>query len=103
MVWAGGGFAIYASSSLALIQALSSTEFRGRLTAVFALLYWGLMPLGALIGGALAEAIGAQPAMLITGAIVGLAGIVALILRPAIAAVRATGEEPTREPAAQAS
>jgi predicted MFS family arabinose efflux permease len=102
MVWAGGGFAIYASSSLALVQSLSSTEFRGRLTAVFALLYWGLMPLGALIGGALAEAIGAQPAMLINGAIVGLAGVVAVVGRPAIAAVRAAGEDPVREPASQA-
>lgn len=103
----GRAFAIYASSTLSLIQSLSSTEFRGRLTAVFALLYWGLMPLGALLGGATAEAIGAQHAMLINGAIVGAAGIVALLARPELAAVRAATappaatDEPAREPATQ--
>ena len=110
MVVAGAGFAIYASSTLSLIQSLASTEFRGRLTAVFALLYWGLMPLGALLGGAMAEAIGAQQAMLINGAVVGAAGLVALIARPELAAVRAAtvptpaeaAEEPAREPATQA-
>ena len=107
MIVAGAGFAIYASSTLSLIQSLSSTEFRGRLTAVFALLYWGLMPLGALLGGATAEAIGAQHAMLINGAIVGAAGIVALLARPELAAVRAATappaatDEPAREPVTQ--
>ena len=96
MVVAGAGFALYASSSLSLIQSLSSTEYRGRLTAVFALLYWGLMPIGALIGGAMAEAIGAQQALLVSGALVGLAGVLAFVIRPSIASVRATADEPAR-------
>lgn len=94
MVVAGAGFALYASSTLSLIQSLSSTEFRGRLTAVFALLYWGLMPFGALIGGALAEAIGAPSALLVSGCLVGIAGVVAVVLRPAILTVRAPADEP---------
>ncbi len=102
MVWAGAGFAIYASSTLSLIQALASTEFRGRITAVFALLYWGLMPLGALLGGAMAEAIGAQPAMLVCGVAVGVAGVVALLARPELARVRANADDVAREPAGQA-
>jgi len=96
MIVAGAGFALYASSSLSLIQSLSSTEYRGRLTAVFALLYWGLMPIGALIGGAVAEAIGAQQALLMSGALVGLAGLVAFVVRPAIASVRAAVDDPVR-------
>lgn len=102
MLVAGAGFVIYAVSSLSLIQALSSAEFRGRLTALFALLYWGLMPIGALVGGALAEQIGAQQALLVSGAIVAAAGVAALVARPGIAAVRVTAEDHQRGSAAPA-
>ena len=103
MIVAGAGFSLYASSSLSLIQSLSSTVYRGRLTAVFALLYWGLMPIGALIGGAMAESIGAQQALLVSGILVGLAGIVAFLLRPTIASVRAATDEPARTATAASS
>ena len=94
MVVAGAGFAVYASSTLSLVQALATAEYRGRLTAVFSLLYWGLMPIGALIAGTTAQAIGAQRAMLLFGSAVGLAGVVALVLRPGIAAVRVGSDDP---------
>ena len=48
---AQGGFAIYGSSSLSLVQSLSPARLRGRVTSLFTLLYWGLMPFGALAGG----------------------------------------------------
>ena len=49
---AQGGFAIYGSSSLSLVQSLSPARLRGRVTSLFTLLYWGLMPFGALAGRA---------------------------------------------------
>jgi predicted MFS family arabinose efflux permease len=88
MVVCGAGFLVYGSSSLSLIQALSAAEFRGRLTALFALLYWGLMPIGALVGGAAAEVIGAQQTTVVAGALIAAAGMVALVARPGIAAER---------------
>jgi predicted MFS family arabinose efflux permease len=99
MVVAGAGFAVYAASSLSLVQALASAEFRGRLTAVFSLLYWGLMPVGALIAGTLAEAIGASAAFVVSGTLVAIAGAVAIVVRPGLAAVRVQPEDPARGPA----
>src|SRR5262249_51352759 len=63
----GGGFVLYSAASLTLIQALAPAEGRGRLTALFALLYWGLMPIGGLLGGIVAEAAGAQTAFALAG------------------------------------
>ena len=60
MLFVGGGFVIYSAASLTLIQALSPAAVRGRTTSVFALLYWGFMPLGGLLGGIVAEAAGAR-------------------------------------------
>ena len=82
---------------------MSWTVYRGGLSAVFAVLYWGLMPIGALIGGAMAESIGAQQALLVSGILVGLAGIVAFLLRPTIASVRAATDEPARTATAASS
>ncbi|MFN8621807.1 MAG: MFS transporter [Chloroflexota bacterium] len=96
MVVAGAGFAVYASSSLSLVQALASAEYRGRLTAVFSLLYWGLMPIGALIAGAMAQAIGAQAAFVVSGTAVAIAGLTALVIRPALASARVLPDDATR-------
>jgi MFS family permease len=103
MVVAGAGFAVYASASLSLVQGLASAEYRGRLTAVFSLLYWGLMPIGALIAGAMAETIGSQAAFIVSGSLVAMAGVVALAARPALASARVVPEETSRTPAATAT
>jgi MFS family permease len=84
----GGGFVVYASSSLTLVQALAPASLRGRLTSVFSLLYWGLMPVGGLLGGLSAQAISARTTML--GAGVGLIalGLLAVIRRPQVLTLR---------------
>ena len=55
---------------------------------MFTLLYWGLMPVGGLLGGILAEATSAQFTMFVAG--VGIAGIsvIAMIARRQILALR---------------
>jgi MFS family permease len=80
----GGGLVIYAAASLTLVQALAPAELRGRLTSVFSLLYWGLMPVGGLVGGLSAQAFGARATMLSAGlGLVGL-GVLATLRRPQI-------------------
>jgi MFS family permease len=80
----GGGFVIYASASLTLVQALAPPSLRGRLTAVFSLLYWGLMPVGGLLGGLSAQAFSARTTMLGAGLGLVLLGLLASIHRPQV-------------------
>jgi MFS family permease len=84
----GGGFVLYSAASLTLIQALAPPAVRGRLTALFALLYWGLMPIGGLLGGVVAQAAGARVAFVGAGAIILATGLLAVLLRRQIATLR---------------
>jgi MFS family permease len=85
---AQAGFVIYASSSLALVQAISPARLRGRLTSLFTLLYWGLMPIGALLEGAAAERLNSLVTLLGMGLIMLGAGVLAFLVRPQIATLR---------------
>lgn len=85
---AQAGFVTYASSSLALVQALSPARLRGRLTSLFTLLYWGLMPIGALVEGGAAERTNALVTLIGMGVVMLAAGATALALRPQIATLR---------------
>lgn len=80
----GGGILTYAASSVTLIQALAPPRLRGRLVSLFAMLYWGMMPVGSLVTGLIAEATSARTTMLVCGVALGLIGIVAFIRRPHI-------------------
>ncbi len=88
MVLVGGGFVIYSAASLALIQALSPPEVRGRTTSVFALLYWGFMPLGGLVGGVIAEAAGARAAFAAGGLVLIATGAAAILVRRQVLTLR---------------
>jgi MFS family permease len=85
---AQAGFVIYASSSLALVQALSPARLRGRLTSLFTLLYWGLMPFGALVEGAIAEETNSLIALMGVGITMVAAGAVALLVRRQVVTLR---------------
>jgi len=82
------GFAIYASSALSLVQALSPARLRGRVTSIFTLLYWGLMPFGALLAGIVAERITSLSTLVVGGSIILGAGLLALVGRRQIATLR---------------
>ena len=92
MIFVGGGFVIYSAATLTLIQALSPAAIRGRTTAVFALLYWGFMPLGGLLGGIVAEASGARAAFAAAGLILLVAGVVVVLLRRQVVTLRVDRE-----------
>jgi MFS family permease len=84
----GGGFVLYSAASLTLIQALAPADVRGRLTALFALLYWGLMPIGGLLGGLVAQATNARIAFAGAGFVILATGLLAVFLRRQIATLR---------------
>jgi MFS family permease len=54
-----------------LIQVMVPDALRGRVMAVYSMMFMGMAPMGALLGGALAERLGAQ----ITVAIGGMASV----------------------------
>lgn len=78
----GGSILTYAASSVTLIQALAPPRLRGRLVSLFAMLYWGMMPVGSLVTGLIAEATSARTTMLVCGVALGLIGTAAFVLRP---------------------
>ena len=82
------GFAIYASSALSLVQALSPARLRGRVTSLFTLLYWGLMPFGALVAGFIAERMTSLTTLMLNGAVILIMGAIALVSRRQIATLR---------------
>lgn len=75
------GFAIFNVLGPAIRQALTPPALLGRVNASFRFLVWGTGPLGAVFGGALAQAIGMRPALLIAGAATGL-GVIVLLRSP---------------------
>lgn len=77
-----------------LRQQIVPADLLGRVTSAYKMLGWGLMPLGALAGGMVAQAFGLRAAYPIAGV---LRGIALLALLPVIArAMRETGRDPRR-------
>jgi MFS family permease len=80
LVGAGWGLMSMLNLSNALVQTHVPDELRGRVLSIYTLTLFGLMPLGALMAGALAGAIGA-PNTVRLGALVPLAVAVFIYLR----------------------
>jgi MFS family permease len=66
-----GGFAVIVlmTSAITLVQVIAEDDKRGRVMSLFAMAFLGMSPLGNLLTGALAGAIGAETAFLINGCI----------------------------------
>lgn len=76
-----------AASTNTLIQSMVPDELRGRVMAVYAMMFMGMSPIGALVEGALAERIGA-PRTLVIGGCVCMAGAIVFNVRlPALRVV----------------
>ncbi len=75
LVPAGYSMMLQMSSSNTLIQAMVPDRLRGRVMAVYSMMFMGMAPLGALFAGSVAQKLGAPAAVAIggTGAIVGSA------------------------------
>jgi MFS family permease len=68
------------SSSNTLIQAMVPDQLRGRVMAVYSMMLMGMAPFGALLGGALADRLGA-PLTVMMGAVACLGGALIFGLR----------------------
>jgi MFS family permease len=77
---AGLGFMIMMNSGNALVQTNVPDELRGRVMSLYSLIFFGLMPIGALINGQLATLIG-PPATVLLNAVIMLAFAALIYLR----------------------
>jgi MFS family permease len=93
------------SSCNTLIQAMSPDQLRGRVMAVYSMMFMGLAPFGALFGGALADHLGA-PRTVAMGAVAAIGGGILFYrylpkirveARRLIIAQTAVGGEPAQE------
>jgi hypothetical protein len=64
-----------------IVQELCAEEYRGRVSSVY-MVTWGLMPLGALPAGALAEVYGAPLTVFLGGAICLVFSAAILLIHP---------------------
>lgn len=77
LVPVGFGVVFCANGANTLLQSLVRDELRGRVMALFVMLYYGVMPLGSLATGALADVFGA-PATLVAFGLITVAAAVAM-------------------------
>jgi len=77
LVGVGAAFVLMMNLSNALVQTLVPDVLRGRVMSVYSLVFFGLMPIGSLWAGALAERIG-EPSVVALGASIML-GFAALL------------------------
>lgn len=111
LVPAGFSMMIEMAASNTMIQSLIPDVLRGRVMAVYSMMFMGMAPFGALLAGALAHRIGAPPTVMVGGAacIVGAAlfrwHLPALKdeTRQMIVALQVAGGEPAEEMTGQAS
>ena len=93
----GYGAVIYNITQVSFRQAICPERLQGRMNSVMRFIVWGVMPVGSLLGGALATWIGLRETMWI-GAAMGSLAFVPVLLSP----VRRLREMPTSaEPAVE--
>ena len=77
-------FMVALGSSNTLIQAMVPDALRGRVMAVYSMMFMGMAPFGALLAGAVAGRIGAPRTVAIGGAVCAAAGLVFRVLLPSL-------------------
>ena len=81
---AGASFLTYGAASVTLIHALAPARMRGRMVSLFATVYWGMMPVGSLLVGVVAQATTARIAISMCGVGLAAAAALAVVVRPQI-------------------
>ncbi len=93
----GYGAVIYNITQISFRQAICPERMQGRMNSVVRFIVWGVMPIGSLLGGALATWIGLRETMWI-GAAIGLFAFVPVLLSP-VRTLREMPEPDAAEPA----
>jgi MFS family permease len=88
LVPVGAAMMVQMASSNTLIQSMVPDELRGRVMAVYTMMFVGLGPIGALIAGALAHRIGA-PITVAAGGVLTILGAAAFAMRLPVLRVEA--------------
>jgi MFS family permease len=78
---AGATSSVYQTLNGTIIQELCPDEYRGRVSSVY-MVTWGMLPLGALPAGALAEVYGARVTVFVGGAITLAFAVLLLLIGP---------------------
>ncbi len=68
LVPVGFGMILFMATSNTLLQTLAPDALRGRIMALFSMMFMGVAPFGALLAGFLAESLGAQTTVALCGA-----------------------------------
>jgi MFS family permease len=85
MMIGGFGSVVYNITQVSLRQAITPQRIQGRMNAVMRFLVWGTLPLGSLVGGALAATIGLRATLIVSALGAALAFIpIALSPIPAL-------------------
>ena len=77
----GAGAVVYNIQQVSLRQAITPERMQGRMNSVMRFLVWGPIPLGALVGGAIATSFGLRAA-LVVGAVGGFTSVLPIIFSP---------------------
>src|SRR4051812_31566809 len=77
----GCGAVVYNIQQVSLRQAITPERMQGRMNSVMRFLVWGPIPLGALVGGAIASTFGLRTA-LVVGAVGGFTSVLPILLSP---------------------
>ncbi len=80
----GMGFVLQNATANTLVQSIVSDELRGRVMAVYTLMFFGTAPFGALWAGTIAEALGPTAAIAISGGIMLAFALVILFVVPSL-------------------
>lgn len=88
LVCLGWGFMVVANSSNALVQTRVPDDLRGRVMGIFTLTFFGGMPLGSLLAGAIAQRIGEPATVLVNASVVLLASMLIFWRLPYIRKLR---------------
>ncbi|MBE9474257.1 MAG: MFS transporter, partial [Chloroflexi bacterium] len=86
LLGAGWGFMVIINLSNTLVQTNVTDELRGRVMGIFTFTFFGLMPIGSLINGAIADQIGTPLTVQINALILLAAAIILLLVYPFIRA-----------------
>jgi len=97
-VLVGYSAVVYNITQVSFRQAICPERLQGRMNAVMRFIVWGVMPIGSLLGGALATWIGLRETMWI-GAVIGSLAFVPVLLSP-VRTLREMPEPVPAEPAA---
>jgi len=94
----GFGGVVYNVTQISLRQTITPERLQGRMNAVMRFIVWGTLPLGSLVGGALASSIGLRDTLIVSG--VGATFAILPIWFSPIRALREISDaEPLEQPA----